>query len=208
MCKYTKYEQAFDKTLTYWGMKGMIVPQAVLEQVQINWGGVACSVKREVCRPAAANRCGLPGGIPGRMFRAVSPRGGVCGAERNFLPPAQMYATVVLERSGAIMKERISPCVGCGRVADPENCADKTCRLWQGWFLEKWEQTRQAIRQLKEEPGAMAGVNVGGVCYAAPDQVRSFLDKDPCDSCCCPKELCQNTCRKRRLWEKCHKEGL
>ena len=106
------------------------------------------------------------------------------------------------------MNENMSPCLGCLRVADPENCADKTCRIWQRWFLEKWEQTRQSIRQAKDRPGAMAGVNVGGVHYAAPDQVRSFLENDPCSDCLCPRDLCQKTCYKRRLWDKCKGEGL
>lgn len=44
----------------------------------------------------------------------------------------------------------ISPCVTCGRVKDPENCENKHCKLWKGWFLNRWELLRIGIcRQLE-----------------------------------------------------------
>lgn len=106
------------------------------------------------------------------------------------------------------MKENMSPCVVCSRVSDPENCTDKTCRLWQRWFLQRWEETRQTLRQMKDMPDSYAGVVVGGVRYAAPNQVRNFLENDPCGSCLCPKDLCDTPCRKRKAWENFRKEGL
>ena len=97
----------------------------------------------------------------------------------------------------------LSPCVTCTRVADPENCTDKTCRAWQAWFLQQWEQSRMGLRQLKEKPEKKVGVAVGGNRYAAPHQVRAYLRKDPCGACLCPAGLCKSPCRKRRVWEDC-----
>ena len=31
-----------------------------------------------------------------------------------------------------------SPCVGCTRVACPENCENKLCKDWKAWFLGRW----------------------------------------------------------------------
>ncbi len=38
-----------------------------------------------------------------------------------------------------------SPCIGCQRVADPGACDNKNCKLWQRWFLTRWEQLRKAM---------------------------------------------------------------
>ena len=105
------------------------------------------------------------------------------------------------------MKYNVSPCVGCVRMKDPQMCADKTCREWQRWFVQQWEQTRQSFRQAKERPQPVVGVNVGGRYYAAPHEVRNYLRCDPCGCCQCPKELCHTPCRKRLVWEDCFREG-
>jgi len=101
------------------------------------------------------------------------------------------------------MNKILSPCLTCTRVMDPENCTDKTCRAWQAWFLQQWEQSRMDLRRLKEVPEKKAGVTIGGHRYAAPHQVRAYLRKDPCGACLCPAELCKTPCRKRRIWEDC-----
>ena len=101
------------------------------------------------------------------------------------------------------MNRLLSPCLTCTRVADPENCTDKTCRAWQAWFLQQWEQSRIRLRQLKDLPVKKAGVAIGGRRYAAPHQVRAYLRKDPCGDCLCPAGLCKSPCRKRRVCEDC-----
>lgn len=101
------------------------------------------------------------------------------------------------------MKNTMSPCFACTRVFDPEDCTDKSCRVWREWFLEQWERSRMALRQLKEIPGETAGVAVGGCRYAAPHQVRRYFREDPCGTCLCPSELCRTPCRKRLVWEDC-----
>lgn len=101
------------------------------------------------------------------------------------------------------MNKVLSPCLGCIRVADPENCTDKSCRVWQAWFLDQWERSRMELRRMKDMPVQKAGVAVGGHRYAAPHQVRAYLRQDPCGACLCPAELCKSPCRRRRVWEDC-----
>ena len=36
-----------------------------------------------------------------------------------------------------------SPCMTCDRVKDPGNCDNKCCKVWQEWFLKKWESYRR-----------------------------------------------------------------
>lgn len=105
-----------------------------------------------------------------------------------------------------MMKENVTPCLGCNRVKDPEECTDKSCRVWRNWFLGKWEQTRQGFRQMKDDEVPAAGVPLGGNHYAAPHQVRAYLRQDPCAACQCPRELCTTPCRKRMVWEDCIRE--
>ena len=56
------------------------------------------------------------------------------------------------------MKRHLSPCLSCTRVADPENCTDKTCRLWQSWFLEQWDLIHAFYRgQMSAQASQQAG---------------------------------------------------
>ena len=43
------------------------------------------------------------------------------------------------------------PCDTCTRVFDPRNCENKTCRVWQKWFLQSWEDMRQHCARIVEE---------------------------------------------------------
>ena len=96
------------------------------------------------------------------------------------------------------MCEQMSPCSTCLRVLDPENCENKECRLWQRWFVGRWEQLRQYPRRVMDLPGQPAGVYIGGKCYAHPDQVRGYLTKDPCGGC--RVQTCKTPCRARQNW--------
>lgn len=99
------------------------------------------------------------------------------------------------------MKKELSPCCVCTRVADPENCVDKTCRTWQAWFLEQWKQTQLALRGIKDMPASQVGVPLGGRTYAPPHETRAYLRADPCGTCRVPGSLCHSPCRKRLVWE-------
>lgn len=100
-----------------------------------------------------------------------------------------------------------SPCLSCTRVKDPRDCENKNCMLWRKWFLGRWELIHSypaaMMAQAKMEP---VGVPLGGRHYAAPHQVTAYLQKDPCQSCLCPKELCSSACRVKKSWEEAKKE--
>lgn len=100
-----------------------------------------------------------------------------------------------------------SPCLTCTRVADPRNCENKNCMRWQKWFLGRWELIHNYPRAKMETARTQpVGVNVGGTHYAAPHQVRQYLEKDPCGQCLCPKDLCIQPCGIRRAWDAAKRE--
>ena len=93
------------------------------------------------------------------------------------------------------------PCNRCERVADPRNCDNKDCRLWQKWFIEKWNTMRAAPRlAIEKRPRETEGICIGGQFYALPHRINSYLTKDPCESCLCPRDLCAIPCRMKRDW--------
>lgn len=92
-----------------------------------------------------------------------------------------------------------SPCLSCNRVADPFDCDNKNCKLWQKWFLTRWDMIRAYPRQAMQSQHV--GVDIGGQAYAHPQQVADFLGKDPCQGCLCPKDLCGEPCRVKLAWQ-------
>ncbi len=102
-----------------------------------------------------------------------------------------------------------SPCLSCSRVPDPRACDNKNCRQWQQWFLGRWDLIhRYPRKQMDNAVLKPVGVPLGGRHYAAPHQVQAYLQKDPCEKCVCPKELCSTPCRVRRAWEEAKGETL
>ena len=94
------------------------------------------------------------------------------------------------------------PCIGCSRVADPQNCEDKSCRAWRRWFVESWDSMRREPRLCRETmPKIPEGTVIGGQHYALPHRVRSYLGTDPCCGCLCPRDLCVIPCRVKRSWD-------
>ena len=94
-----------------------------------------------------------------------------------------------------------SPCLTCTRVKNPKNCESKVCKDWQTWFIARWDAMRSRIRdEITMATTEEHGVPLGGNRYASPHQVRDFLQKDPCKTCHCPKELCETPCRLRLVW--------
>lgn len=206
LCKYTNLEINLEIALTSTRTSTIINHRKYLDkyklitEVGLHW--LVSGIWSWDC----VSRCGSRDGIPVWTSRAVSPGDGVSAAERNCLFPMMDCVSVAEERSFVMNNKCLSPCVGCIRVADPENCTDKSCRVWQAWFLQQWEQTRDAVRQLKDVPQPKAGVPLGGRRYAAPHQTRSYLRTDPCGECLCPSGLCRTPCRKRLVWEDCIRE--
>ena len=101
---------------------------------------------------------------------------------------------------------KCSPCLCCPKGRDPQICEDKHCSHWRSWFLARWELLRQYPRQIRQREPEPVGVMVGGNHYAAPHQVRQYLETDPCTTCCCDRELCKQPCRIRMAWDRNRKE--
>ena len=100
-----------------------------------------------------------------------------------------------------------SPCLTCTRVQDPIACENKNCGAWKEWFIYRWEMIRAHPRSTMERGKAKPlGVPLGGRFYPHPEQITDYLEKDPCDGCKCPKDLCTTPCRVRRVWMEAKKE--
>lgn len=104
------------------------------------------------------------------------------------------------------MKTMINPCLICTRIPDPENCENKKCVAWQAWFLSRWAQLHSYPRRQMDRPRERAGVVIGGIRYAHPEQVRDYLRRDPCKSCACGAQACVTPCRPRQNWAKLSRE--
>ena len=62
--------------------------------------------------------------------------------------------------------------------------------------------------EAEHRPKEMEGVVIGGVRYALPHRVRGYLEKDPCEGCQCPRDLCVLPCRMKRDWLKAREDTL
>lgn len=103
----------------------------------------------------------------------------------------------------------VSPCMRCTRVANPRDCDNKDCKVWRSWFVEKWDALRiQPRLEIERREKEMEGVVIGGVRYAMPHRVRSYLEKDPCQGCVCPRDLCVLPCRVKRDWMKAREDVM
>lgn len=103
----------------------------------------------------------------------------------------------------------VSPCMRCTRVPSPGDCENKGCRQWQQWYITKWENMRFSVRaDMEKIKRAPEGVCIGGSYYSQPHRVRSYLQKDPCDGCLCPRDICTLPCAMKRNWIKARQNVL
>ena len=165
-----------------------------------------------VCCVWEGGRFGCAPACRGRMCRARCRWAGAIAVDRRYSDQGMRCAigAIKMQRKGRwqmTVSKKPSPCLFCKLVADPRACEDKSCKLWQEWFLQRWEMIhaypRKHMEQAELKP---VGVNIGGTYYAAPHQVRRYRDTDPCESCVCPKELCSMPCPLKRAWEEACKE--
>lgn len=102
---------------------------------------------------------------------------------------------------------KISPCLTCSRVENPQKCENKNCNVWRQWFISSWDQMRSFPRQLRQDREPVpVGVPLGGRRYAAPHETLRYLETDPCEGCLCPRDLCATPCRVRLNWERAGNE--
>jgi hypothetical protein len=103
----------------------------------------------------------------------------------------------------------VSPCMRCTRVAAPRECDNKDCKVWQEWFVGRWDQMRRQPRLAMEQVDTQPmGVNIGGTYYAQPHRVRGYLQKDPCVGCLCPRDLCVLPCKLKRQWVRTREDAF
>ena len=94
-----------------------------------------------------------------------------------------------------------SPCLTCTRVRNPSNCENKLCKDWQAWFIDRWDAMRAYVRaQMEQSDTVDLGVPLGGESYASPHRIQEYLERDPCDRCHCPKEVCLTPCSAKIAW--------
>ena len=90
----------------------------------------------------------------------------------------------------------MKPCISCTRVTDPENWENKQCQVWQRWYIDTWKPRLS----IESRPKEAEGMVIGGIRYALPHRVQGYLQKDPCEGCLCPRDLCVIPCRVKRDW--------
>ena len=59
---------------------------------------------------------------------------------------------------------------------------------------------------LERERRVQQGVPLGGRQYYHPDDLRRYLEKDPCKACWLAKCSCQASCQLKRNWENAKEE--
>lgn len=104
---------------------------------------------------------------------------------------------------GDILKPKYpSPCSTCDKVPDPQACENKECRPWRQWFMYRWALIHAwGCYHLKQSDLQSADETAGEKVRTSQDRSRSYLSKDPCDGCICPKDLCSTPCRDKRIWQ-------
>lgn len=104
---------------------------------------------------------------------------------------------------------RASPCMYCTSVPDPRQCENKDCGRWQSWFVGKWDALRLQVRLDREKQELVpAGVCIGGNYYSQPHRIHTYLAKDPCDQCLCPRDVCSLPCKEKRAWLQAREDVL
>ena len=153
-------------------------------------------------RATTASRCIWESIRCWRISRLRSLFAGAACVARKYTDPVVPGATVAERRS--FMKEftSSSPCLTCPRGMDIRSCEDKRCPVWRKWFLSRWDRIHRYPRLVMERSEPVpVGVILGGRHYAAPHQVKAYLQNDPCNGCSCPGELCSTPCRVRKAWD-------
>ena len=125
-----------------------------------------------------------------------------CGAE-VYSPDTALCPRCEINHNQQKGKNKMTnPCMRCTKVDNPAQCDDKDCRLWQQWFIERWNRMRVIPRlEIENRPKQQEGICIGGKYYALPHRIDSYINTDPCDSCLCPRDMCVIPCRVKRDWQ-------
>lgn len=87
-----------------------------------------------------------------------------------------------------------SPCDSCPSRNGP--CPGKDCDRWQIRYRYRQKQINAYAKQLVEST-AIEKRNVW--TYPRPDEVRRYLQTNPCEKCMC-RNFCKGNCAVKRKW--------
>lgn len=139
------------------------------------------------------------------MYKGQFPSAGVFGVVRKYMLTVSDSVKDVKKERNAMEK---SPCLTCTRVKNPGDCENKNCRVWREWFLTSWDSVRNYPRlKMESSHAGPESISIGGNQYVLPHRMREYLEKDPCENCLCPKDLCTSPCPSRRAWLEAKKEA-
>lgn len=85
-----------------------------------------------------------------------------------------------------------NPCDTC-----PECTSTNGCERWRIRYRYRQKQINAFARHLVEK-NSMPEEKASWV-YLHPDEVRRYLDTNPCDACMC-REWCEDICKVRADW--------
>jgi len=168
-----------------------------------------CGERLSICVRDGADRYGLCLTDPERTCRGRCLPAGAKNAAGRFTGLDSPYAYSAKGGSGMrrnMKSELPLPCRMCTQVIDPSVCENKDCRQWRQWFTKHWDRIHTYPRRQMEQT-VPVGVSIGGRRYLHPDQMREYIQNDPCVNCCCTRDLCEKPCREKTIWEKAVKEA-
>lgn len=88
-----------------------------------------------------------------------------------------------------------SPCESCPRN-NTRQCSGKDCQPWLIRYRYRQKKINAYARKLAGDIRPQSG---SVWVYPHPDEVRRYLDTDPCDSCMC-RNWCDEICPKKAAW--------
>ena len=168
-----------------------------------------CGKRQSICDRGGAGRCGACLTDPEKTCKAHCPQAGAKSAAGRSTASENVCAENAKggsEMKGKQQLELPPPCRGCTQVRDPASCENKKCLRWQQWFIKRWDRFHTYPRQMMDRTVPL-GIPIGGRRYLHPDQLREYIQNNPCEKCSCTKDLCHAPCRVKTIWEKAKKEA-
>lgn len=164
-----------------------------------------CGKREFIYGKTGAGRCDLRPTQPSGICRRRSRQAGADFAERRFTALKNRFVRNVKGGTAAqnpLRSELPPPCRVCCLVKNPAACENKECRPWRMWFINTWNRRRsEVLREIGGEAQVLQGVSVGGRRYYNPDDLRQYLENNPCAPCPMGRGNCKSPCRVKQNWE-------
>ena len=68
-------------------------------------------------------------------------------------------------------ERRQSPCMTCLRVSNPQECENKSCKLWQDWFVARWALLHSYSRRVMDAPSPRLGECLQYLLHQVQDEL-------------------------------------